>query len=68
MRISLLRISLLRFFKTFPENLAYAFLGLSISLLRFGLCVFRAKNFITAVWLMLFLAIQFHYCDLAIIA
>jgi hypothetical protein len=35
MRISLVRISLLRFFKTFQKYLAYAFLGLFISLLRF---------------------------------
>ena len=40
MRISLVRISLLRFFKTFQIYLAYAFLGLFISLLRFLL----AKN------------------------
>ena len=40
MRISLVRISLLRFFKTFQKYLAYAFLGLFISLLRFLL----AKN------------------------
>ena len=36
MRISLVRISLLRFFKTFHKYLAYAFLGLFISLLRFS--------------------------------
>ena len=35
MRISLLRISLLRFFKTFPKNLPYANFGLFISLVRF---------------------------------
>ena len=35
MRISLLRISLLRFFKTFQKYLPYAFLGLFISLVRF---------------------------------
>ena len=35
MQISLLRISFLRFFKTFQKYLAYAFLGLFISLLRF---------------------------------
>ena len=35
MRISLVRISLLRFFKTFQTYLAYAFLGLFISLLLF---------------------------------
>ena len=35
MRISLLRISLLRFFKTFQIYLAYAFFELIISLLRF---------------------------------
>ena len=34
MRISLVRISLLRFFKTFYKYLAYAFLELFISLLR----------------------------------
>ncbi len=33
MRISLLRISLMRFFKTFHRHLPYAFLGLFISLL-----------------------------------
>ena len=38
MRISLVRISLLRFFKTFQIYLAYAFLGLFISLLRFLYC------------------------------
>jgi hypothetical protein len=41
MRISLVRISLLRFFKTFQIYLAYAFLGLFISLLRF-LCLANA--------------------------
>ena len=35
MRISLLRISLLRFFKTFLKYLSYALLGLIISLLQF---------------------------------
>ena len=35
MRISLVQISLLRFFKTFQKYLAYAFLGLFISLIRF---------------------------------
>ena len=35
MRISLLRISLLRFFKTFHKNLPYANFGLYISLVRF---------------------------------
>ena len=35
MRISLVRISLLRVFKTSQKYLAYAFLGLFISLLRF---------------------------------
>ena len=35
MRISLVRISLLRFFKTFQKYLAYALLGLYISLLRY---------------------------------
>ena len=35
-----MRISLLRFFKTFQKYLAYAFLGLFISLLQFSL----AKN------------------------
>ena len=35
MRILLLRISLMRFFKTFQKYLAYAFLGIFISLLRF---------------------------------
>ena len=35
MQISLVRISLLWFFKTFQKYLAYAFLGLFISLLRF---------------------------------
>ena len=34
-RISLVRISLLQFYKTFHKHLAYAFLGLFISLLRF---------------------------------
>ena len=37
MRISLLRISLLAFFKTFQKYLAYAFFGLIISLLQ-SLC------------------------------
>ena len=35
MRISLVRISLLPFFKTFHKYLVYAFLGLFISLLQF---------------------------------
>ena len=35
MRISLVRISLLRFFNTFQTYLANAFLGLFISLMRF---------------------------------
>jgi hypothetical protein len=35
-QISLVRISLLRFFKTFQKNLANAFLWLFISLLRFS--------------------------------
>ena len=34
MRISLVRISLLRFVKTFQKYLAYAFLGLFISLMQ----------------------------------
>ena len=54
MRISLVRISLLRFFKTFQKYLAYAFLGLLISLLGFlylanailGLCI----HFITEIF------------------
>jgi hypothetical protein len=36
MRISLVRISLLRFFKTMQKYLAYAFLGLFTSLLQFS--------------------------------
>ena len=40
MEISLVRISLLQFFKTFHIYLAYVFLGLFISLLRF-LCYKR---------------------------
>ena len=35
MRILLARISLLQFFKIFQKYVSYAFLGLSISLLRF---------------------------------
>ena len=35
MQISLVRISLLQFFKAFQKYLAYAFLGLFISLMRF---------------------------------
>ena len=35
MRISLLRFSLLRFFKTFPKYLPYANFGLFFSLVRF---------------------------------
>ena len=46
-----MRISLLRFFKTFQKYLAYAFLGLFISLLRFF------------TWLMRFWDYSFHYCD-----
>ena len=43
MRISLLRISLLRFFKTFQKYLPNAILGLNISLLRFSLCLLAQK-------------------------
>ena len=50
MRISLLQISLLQFFKTFLKYLAYAFLRLIISLLPF----FYLPN--------AFLCYLFHYC------
>ena len=60
MRISLVRISLLRFFKTFQKYLAYAFLWLLISLLRFymylaNVIIYLMRfYFITAIWLMRF--------------
>ena len=57
MRISLLRISLLRFFKTFHKNLPYANFGLYISLVLFlGLKV----NFANAIlsFLILLLRLQ----------
>ena len=53
--ISLLRISLLRFFKKILKYLPYANFGLFISLVRF---------FGQNIWLMRFLGYLFHYCDL----
>ena len=55
MRISLLRISLLRFFKTFHKYLTNANFGLFISLVRF---------FWQKIWLMQIFGHLFHYCDL----
>ena len=55
MRISLVQISLLRFFKTFHKYLPYANFGLFISLVRF---------FGQNIWLMRFFGYLFHYCDL----
>ena len=52
MRIPLVQISFLRFFKTFQKYLAYAFLGLFISLLRFlylANAILCAIYFITAI-------------------
>ena len=54
MRISLVRISLLGFFKTFQKHLAYAFLGLLISLLQFlyvlGKCDYLANAILCAIY------------------
>jgi hypothetical protein len=55
MQISLVRISLLRFFKTFHKYLPYANLGLFISLVQF---------FGQNIWLMNFFGYLFHCCDL----
>jgi hypothetical protein len=68
MQISLVRISLLRFFKTFHKYLPYANFGLFIPLVRFFgqniwlIRVFLAIYFITAICLMLILGYLFHYC------
>jgi hypothetical protein len=51
----LMRISLVRIFKTFHEYLPYANFGLFISLVRF---------FGHNIWLMQFFGYLFHYCDL----
>ena len=57
MRISLLRISLLRFFKTFQKNLPYANFGLYISLVRFlGQKVYFANAILSFLILLLRLA------------
>ena len=55
MQISLVRISLLRFFKTFHKYLPYANFGLFISLVQF---------FGQNIWLMQFFGYSFHYCNL----
>ena len=58
MRISLVRISLLRFFKTFHEYLPYANLWLFISLLRF----FWAKYLADAIFWLSILLLRFALC------
>jgi hypothetical protein len=55
MQISLVRISLLQFFKTFHKYLPYANSGLFISLVRF---------FGQNIWLTQFFGYSFDYCDL----
>ena len=55
MWISLVQISLLRYFKTFHKYLPYANFGLFISLLQ----IFGQK-----IWLMRFFGYLFHYCYL----
>ena len=54
-RISLVRNSLLWFFKTFHKYLPYANFGLFISLVQF---------FGQNIWLMRFFGYSFHYCHL----
>jgi hypothetical protein len=54
MRISIVKISLLRFFKSFHKYLPYANFGLFISLEPF---------FGQNIWLMQFFDYLFHYCD-----
>ena len=57
MRISLLRISLLRFFKIFHKNLPYANFGLLFSLVRFiGQKVFFANAILSDFILLLQIA------------
>ena len=54
LRISLVGISLLRFFKTFHTYLPYANFGLFISLVQF---------FVQNIWLMQCFGYLFHYCE-----
>ena len=65
MRISLLRISLLRFFKIFHKNLPYANFGLLFSLVRFlGQKVYFANAnfglFFSLVW---FFGLKVHFAN-----
>ena len=55
MRISLVRISVLLFLKTFHKYLPYANFGIFISLVQF---------FGQNIWLMQFFGYLLHYCDL----
>ena len=64
MRISLLQISLLWFFKTFRKYLPYAFLGLFISLLRYYVKIFVAVLYLGTLTPGICLDLDcFQYCN-----